>query len=342
MKNRILLIGQGIAGSLLAHVLLEAGADIAVIDHINAETPSRVAAGIINPVTGKRFVKSWRFDTLYEHAQALYREMEVRYGISIWEPLPIIRLLEGAEEINNWDTRCGLPEYAEWLSGIQHTHDWSGRIRADFKAGMILHSGRVHFNPIIAAIRERLTQEGRFQAANVAVSDIPALCAQYKQVICCDGYGGLSPQLFPHLPWQPAKGEALVVRLPGVTGIRQMLKRSATLVPLEGDLFWVGGTYSWDLSFPLRTEQAYRELCAHIDGMLETPYEVVAHLAGIRPSVRTRRPLLGAHPSQQNLFIFNGMGAKGASLTPWCALHMRDFLLEGRDLEEVSIAQIRS
>lgn len=339
MKKRILLIGQGIAGSLLAHVLLEAGADITVIDHINAETPSRVAAGIINPVTGKRFVKSWRFDTLYQQAQALYREMEVRYGISIWEPLPIIRLLEGAEEINNWDTRCGLSEYAEWLGGVQPVHDWSGHAKANFKAGIIRQAGRVHFNPIIDAVRTRLIQEGRFRAEQVAVSDIPAMCTQYTQVICCDGYGGLSPQLFPHLPWQPAKGEALIVRLPGAADIRQMLKRTITLVPLEGDLCWVGGTYSWDLSQPLRTEQAYRELCVHLDGMLETPYEVVAHLAGIRPSVRTRRPLLGPHPDQANLFIFNGMGTKGASLTPWCALQMRDFLLEGVELDgEVDVS----
>ena len=204
-----------------------------------------------------------------------------------------------------------------------------------------MQAGRVHFTPIMETIRERLTQEGRFRTANVAVSDIPALCAQYQQVICCDGYGGLSPQLFPHLPWQPAKGEALMIRLPGAAGIRQMLKRSITIVPLEGDLFWAGGTYSWDLSQPLRTEQAYRELCVHLDGMLETPYEVVGHLAGIRPAVRTRRPLLGAHPSQQNLFIFNGMGTKGASLTPWCALHMRDHLLEGKALDgEVDIANL--
>lgn len=62
---RFLIVGQGIAGSVLAWTLLQRGAKVQLADPKLRSSSSRVAAGIINPVTGKRFVKSWNFDLFY-------------------------------------------------------------------------------------------------------------------------------------------------------------------------------------------------------------------------------------------------------------------------------------
>ena len=53
----------------------------------------------------------------------------------------------------------------------------------------------------------------------------------------------------------------------------------------------------------------------------------------IRPTVADKRPLLGLHPTLPQLAIFNGLGTKGASLGPYFAEQMTNFLLDKQDLE---------
>ena len=55
-----IIVGQGIAGSCLAFELLERGAKIEIFDESWRDAACLVAAGVINPITGKRLVKSWR------------------------------------------------------------------------------------------------------------------------------------------------------------------------------------------------------------------------------------------------------------------------------------------
>ena len=56
------------------------------------------------------------------------------------------------------------------------------------------------------------------------------------------------------------------------------------------------------------------------------PFTVQDHLAAVRPTVRDRRMIIGGHPQRQDLFIFNGLGTKGASLAPLGSRWLFDFL----------------
>ena len=56
MKVDYLIIGQGLAGSLLAWELIQRRCSVVVVDNGN-ENASQIAAGLINPITGMRFVK---------------------------------------------------------------------------------------------------------------------------------------------------------------------------------------------------------------------------------------------------------------------------------------------
>ncbi|HBA65740.1 MAG TPA: FAD-dependent oxidoreductase, partial [Methylococcaceae bacterium] len=59
MDIDFLIVGQGLAGSLLAFELIQRNAQVMVVDD-GRENASEVAAGLINPVTGIRLVKSDR------------------------------------------------------------------------------------------------------------------------------------------------------------------------------------------------------------------------------------------------------------------------------------------
>lgn len=300
------------------------------------------AAGIINPITGKRFVKSWRFETFFPAAQQAYAQLEQALGLRIWEEKPIVRLLATAEEANDWSLRCGLPDYADYLSELPDAGGWSPFVRKEFRFGAIHRAARVHFGQLLSAFRQQLRARGLLLERAIEPRETAQLLRQYDRVVFCEGYRAAHNPYFPDLPWQIAKGEALLLRFadPGVAQVTDMLKKTVTLVPLSDGTCWAGGSYQWhypDLN-PSAGERDY--LLGHLRDMLATPFEVVGQVAGVRPTVRDRRPFLGESPLCRDVFIFNGLGTKGALLAPYWAEHLAAHLLEGLPLDaEVGVGR---
>jgi glycine/D-amino acid oxidase-like deaminating enzyme len=56
-----------------------------------------------------------------------------------------------------------------------------------------------------------------------------------------------------------------------------------------------------------------------INSVITSPYKIISHDAGVRPSVIDRRPVVGNHPQYKNAFIFNGFGTKAVMLAPYFA-----------------------
>src|SRR5687768_11683343 len=98
MRADILILGQGLAGTLLAWEFERAGISFAVVDAGHAQAASRVAAGIINPITGRRLVKSWRVDEWLPAARTAYREIERALGVPIWQEMRIRRFFADERE----------------------------------------------------------------------------------------------------------------------------------------------------------------------------------------------------------------------------------------------------
>jgi len=106
-----------------------------------------------------------------------------------------------------------------------------------------------------------------------------------------------------------------------------MLKKTMLLVPIGDDTFWVGSTYRWHFEDTLAGEAGRDYILGYLKEMFDTPFEIVDHVAGIRPTMIDRRPIVG--PSNQNpkVFIFNGLGTKGALLAPFFAEQLAEELL---------------
>lgn len=337
---KILVIGQGIAGTLLAWSLLRRGAAVHLADGDLPGGSSSVAAGIINPVTGKRFVKSWRFEAFFPVARAAYQQLEQALGITVWREKPIVRLLATAEEANDWAVRCAMPDYTDYLGELPDAGAWSGFVKPDFRFGAIKQAARVEFVPLLAAFRRSMVERGLFLEKGLDYQEVERFAADYDHIVFCEGYRALHNPFFPDLPWQIAKGEALLLRFPDprATHISDMLKKTMTLVPLGDGTFWAGGSYQWhypDLA-PSAGERDF--MLRHVQEMLAAPFEVVGHVAGVRPTVKDRRPFLGQSRVYPKAFIFNGLGTKGALLAPYWAEHLAEHILEGKAIDpEVSV-----
>lgn len=341
---KILIIGQGIAGTLLAWALRRRGVQVTIADGDLPGSASAVAAGIINPVTGKRFVKSWRFDDFFPVARATYQALEAELGVAIWHEQPILRLLATAEEANDWSLRCAQPEYVDFLQEKPDGGAWEAFVPPGFRFGLIRQAARVTFAPLLSAFREQLKKEGCFLGSAMEDQDFSPLLAVYDQIIFCDGYRSATHPLWSYLPWRPAKGEALLLRfdtsLP-TADIRHMLKKTTLLVPLGNGLFWAGASYQWYYPDLAPSVGERNLLLQNLRTMLAVPFEVVDHVAGVRPTVKDRRPFLGWHPERANIGIFNGLGTKGALLAPYWAVHFAQHILEGMPLdEEVDVRRV--
>ncbi|MBK7938508.1 MAG: FAD-binding oxidoreductase [Lewinellaceae bacterium] len=334
--RKILIVGQGIAGTMLAWALRRKNARVHISDGNLAGSSSPVAAGVINPVTGKRFVKTWRFDEFFDAARSAYRSLEQELGIKIWSEQPVVRLLATAEEANDWSARCALPDYAGHMAEITDAGDWSPHIKPGWRLGLLREAARVNFAELITTFRKNTGSGLEFRPETFDYQNIDRELMEYDQIVFCEGFRAVENPFFPGLPWQPAKGEALLIRLregPKSVRIHQMLKKTVTLVPLDENLFWAGGSYQWYYpdTEPSAGERDY--ILNHLFEMLSAPFDIVGHVAGIRPTVKDRRPFIGQSRIRDNIFIFNGLGTKGALLAPYWAGHLADHLMDGKPLD---------
>lgn len=151
---------------------------------------------------------------------------------------------------------------------------------------------------------------------------------------------------FPDLAWQVVKGEAFIIRFATESGLntpREMLKKEAIVVPIGDGLYWAGGTYNWTFDDENPTEGEKEILLGRLRDMLAVPFEIVAHRAAVRPATKDRRPFLGRSPLNDKVFIFNGLGTKGALLAPYWAQHLAEHLLNGASLDpEVDIRRFKA
>lgn len=337
---KILVVGQGIAGTVLAWVLRRRGAAVQVADAGFPHQASGAAAGVINPVTGKRFVKTWRFDEFYAPARATYQAMQAELGCAVWFDQPILRLLAGPQELNDWAARLALPDYQPVLAERTDPGAWAFLLHAGFQIGEIKQAARVNFSALLPAFHRQLEAEGNLIAGEITADKAQQLAGEYDYIIFCEGYRGTANPFFPGLAWQLAKGEGCILRFdhPQAALLRDMVKRDLIVAPLGDGLFWTGATYNWTFSDDGHTDTAQQEITDRLRQILAAPFEVVRRFGAVRPTVKDRRPLIGKCPEYPRMVIFNGLGTKGALLAPFWASHLADHLLNAAPLDpEVAI-----
>jgi glycine oxidase len=328
--GKVLIVGQGIAGSVLALTLHAAGVPVHVADSGDPRSSTRVAAGILNPVTGKRYALSWRYDSFFQVAQDFYQRWAQEAGEVFWEDHRIERMLRPGEELNNWSLRQGQPEFAPYMRDVLPDAAWAPWIPDGFQCVGIAGAARVRFPALLAFVRRYFEAKSAFFSRKINEHDLPDLLNTYNRIIFCEGYQSVYHTHFAHLPWQLSKGVAWLLQLPAEAP-RVILKRTLLLAPLDNGLFWAGSNNLWDWASDNEGNDDY--LHAQLREMLRMEYTLVERLAAVRPTVKDRRPLIGHSRLHPRISLFNGTGTKGGLLTPWLAQHFTRHLLEGLPLD---------
>jgi glycine/D-amino acid oxidase-like deaminating enzyme len=309
-----IIVGQGLAGTSLAWQLLWRGRRILVVDRGDAVTASRIAAGLITPITGKRLAVDERFDEYFATAREFYRRVEAETGESFFHQPGSMRILRDGEECERFHRKRD----GELRGRISTASLDAAHFDAPHGVFAIPDAARLDVPAYLAASRRVFEAEGSFRSGSFDARDADA-----GYVIFCTGIAALREKKLPAEWFQPAKGEILTLRIPGLREDR-IINRGVWLMRLEGDLYRAGATYSWDVLDDVPTTAGREELERRVKEFLKQPFEVVAHDAATRPITPDRQPIL--KQLSPRVWAFNGLGSKGALLAPHFAERLAKLL----------------
>ncbi len=340
VEKDYLLLGQGIAGSVLSFVLLQQGKNVLVIDENPEFTASKVAAGLYNPIVFKRIVKSWKVDEVLPYANSLYSEMEVVFKRKIHQKREIVKLFSSLEEKSFWEDKSTHSQLSNYLSKEINENFYPNKINNPFACSFVKQSGNVDAVLMLQLMKEYLLKinayrEEKFDFKELLIGEngVEWKGIRAKKIIFCEGYKTLQNPYFNWLPFVLTKGEVLIIRMENFD-TEKVINKGVFILPLGNNLFKVGATYEWKELTEAPSIEGKNELLEKLRRVIRVQFEVISHLAGIRPTVIDRRPIIGLHPKHSQLGIFNGMGTKAVLLAPYFAREYAGFLAGTNGLEQ--------
>jgi glycine/D-amino acid oxidase-like deaminating enzyme len=332
----VIIVGQGIAGTTLAWHLQDEGRRVLIVDAGEPVTSSKIAAGLITPITGRRLVLDPRFDTFMTAARAFYTSIEKRTGQSFFHHRTALRLFRSEAERRTWAERKDRPDYRGHLVVPQPEPLIDPELSAADADGFAMQAAQLDAPAYLEASRAALaceaiqldwTRDVVFGPEFVSVGGM-----QTRLLVSCEGYGAARNPRFPSLPFNAARGDILTVRfhrpVPAMT-----LHRGIWLAPTgEPHIFNAGATYDWTRLDHEPDPSARAELEDRLEALIRVPYTVLDHRAAVRPILADNSLLIGRHPDEPRLGLFNGLGSKGSLLAPFHARLLAAHLVHGTSL----------
>lgn len=361
-----LIVGGGIAGCTLYNRLkffdnqtgnkLGKVSDLKVkiIDYSPQNSSSKVAAGIYNPIVFKRLSKSWEIDNLLPEMELFYSEMENIFDTKLLHKVNIAKILANQDEVNFWQKKAQERELSDYLSNIKFRYN-EDIIENSAGLAVIKNSGFLDINNYINHTIELAKKNdeylnAEFDFRNLEVNDNIKYKIQAgnstnaEKLIFAEGYK-ISPNnvpqnpFFPHSKFKLTKGEVLTIKIENFD-LDYIINKGVFLLPLKEvisinenlnarNLFRIGATYEWNDLTENQTDKGKNDILNKFKMFFKGDFEIIEHKVGIRPTVIDRRPIIGVSPSNDNVFIFNGLGTKGVMIAPLVSkVFINNFLID--------------
>lgn len=334
-EPEIIIVGQGICGTFLSYQLLQAGKKILVYDEPQPFSASKVASGIINPVTGRRIVRTWMIEEVMPIAVEAYQAMGQLINKSIISQCNILDFHPTAQMQQAFNER--LPQEKEYLRLPENEKQWRQYFNYPFGIGEINPCWLVDLHSLLNGWRNKLKAEHilveeKYDASVISKSQHQPL------IIYCDGVAGATNPYFNKLPYALNKGEVILAAIEHLPS-SNIYKQGINIVPWKDNIFWIGSSFEWNFKDDQPTNSFLQKIETQLSQWLRMPFTIVDHWAGIRPANIERRPFVGIHPLHQHVGIFNGMGTKGCSLAPYFAKEFADYLVNKKPINPLADVQ---
>ena len=336
MQVDFLIVGQGLAGSLLAKELLRRGRSVHVVDDGWKSASSQVAAGLMTPLTGRRFTLTKDYPALFASAQARLTEL------GVFRPIQVYRMFVDDEQRAKGLKRTECTSCQPFIAKVTSARGELDGGLTDTFGGALMNGAWVDLPKLMSDVRAELLAAGSLTEASFDPADTVAdadgvtwRTVRAGAVIYCDGYKSAQRGPFKYLPWQPAKGEALTLRS-DIADKPFILNREGWALPLGQGVWRTGTNWQWDQLDETPTEPQKEKLIRRFRSYFgqEVSVEVTAHIAGVRPCTSDNHPFMGTHPTQPRTHLFGGLGPRGTVWAPAMADEMADYLCAGKALRK--------
>ncbi len=339
-STEVLIIGQGLAGSWLSWYLERAGISFIIIDDADPSGASRHAAGLINPVTGRRLVKTWLIDEMMPFALEAYQAMGSFLQTDLISETTIIDFFPTVQMMLAFEERCASDSI--YLHKGEDATAFEFWFRYDMGWGSIRPSYLVQTEKLLISWRGHLLKKGklrdeRFDISRLVLQDsfIEYANIHASYIIFCDGIGSATNIFFGKLPFALNKGEGLLVEINDIPA-NTVFKKGMSIVPWEENIYWIGSSYQWE--FPnVQLSETFRQFAENwLRNFLRVPFKIIDHFAAVRPATLERRPFVGFHPKWSKVGILNGLGTKGCSLAPYFAAQLTEKITRKEEIDPLA------
>ncbi|PIB26310.1 NAD(P)/FAD-dependent oxidoreductase [Maribacter sp. 4G9] len=342
-----IVVGLGLAGAAFCETLRRNHKGFCVISD-QSQTSSKVAAGLSNPVILKRFNLAWKANELMPLSKSFYEEMEHELGEKLLIDQPILRKFSSIEEQNLWFEASDKDYLNRFLSPVI-VRNTNPALNAPYDFGSLQGAYRLKTEAYLNGFQKKVLSPDTFLQESfdhvclkVMNDGVEYKGIRAKNVVFAEGYGVKHNPFFNYLPIQGSKGEYLIIESHHLQEQRA-IKSSIFVIPLGENLYLVGANYNSVDKDNIPSESTKRELLSKLERIINSPYQVVGHIAGVRPTVKDRKPLIGTHPIHKCLHVLNGFGSHGVMIAPWAARELFAFLEAGALLEdEVTVARYQN
>lgn len=331
MKVDYIIVGQGLAGTLLAYELYLKNKSFLVYNDPTKPAASTVAAGLINPIVFRRMTKSWLVDDAFPQMESTYLQLENLLNEKLYFPARMFKI-PGEESVGFWKEKAIANKLEPYVEIEPNRFLRNKLINDSCDLGCVNKSGRLDIRKLISTFQEFLNRKNliRMEAFNfkelilkknqVIYQDVTA-----EKIIFCEGPAVSQNPYFENLRFKHSKGEILELHIPDLK-LNEIISQEVFLMPIGDDRYKVGATYSWNELNMQTTDLAREELLGKLKKFIAAKYEIIGQQAGIRPTMHDRKPVIGFLPDNPQIGIFNGLGSKGVLLGPYFAKQFVEYL----------------
>lgn len=332
--SKYLIVGQGLAGTLLAFSLLEKGEEVLIADDDKHPSASQVAAGMWNPVTFKRLAASWLAKEMLEEMNRTFRRLEDLLQSEFFHALPVARIFNSIQEANFWDEKSDHPEVGRYLS-FRTNNSVQEHFESPFGNSEVNECGWLNVPKFRKSARDYFIQHGNFIEADVNESEVTFMGngvvwkeMTFDKLILCSGIGVNQWKGLESLDLIPNHGQVLDLKIENLE-LDAIVNFGQFLLPYGSKKFRLGATYNWNEVPDKPTDEAREFLLSELRQRIKQSVFVESHKTGFRPTTRDRRPIIGFANGNELLGVFGGLGSKGVLLAPYFSRMFASVLTEG-------------
>ncbi|MFL2570499.1 MAG: NAD(P)/FAD-dependent oxidoreductase [Parvicellaceae bacterium] len=338
-----LVIGQGLAGTTFAHAVEKAGKSLLIIDNCSEKSSSFAAAGIINPISFKRLILSWKAELLIPFAKEFYKKIDSKLAANFFSEHALYRIFSSIEEQNNWHIKLKESTINKFISQPNSGLDLN-KLNAPFGYGKVNSAARLDVAKYVLKSRAYFLKRNKIKEQDFKHKNLSKVNNGwvYKNILAdnivfCEGPKYTSNPFFNYLPAPFTKGETLTVK--SATIPNKFINKGCFSFPLKNNTFLIGSTYNHKDMTLNPTPVAKEELELKLKEINSFSYTITNQKAGIRPTTTDRRPIIGKHPAINNLYIFNGLGSKGVMLAPYFSNELIQHVCFGKPIDSEANVQ---